>query len=64
MLRGNEAYTEVKKRKPLDIVLQEKEAAQKETALEERKKKLKDIRNFYKPIDRDELDQHKLNYEK
>ena len=59
---ANEDLADVRARRPLYKKLEVVERRQESTALEERKKKLSEIRNFYKPIDPQEMKSHLRAY--
>lgn len=53
---------EILSQKPLFKQREEEYVGSEMTALQERKKQLEDIRNFYKPVDRAELIEHQHTY--
>ena len=52
----------VKSTTPLHMVNEREYKKQEGNALEERKKKLQEIRGFYKPIDREAMQKHQRDY--
>lgn len=52
----------VKSQTPLHMLIEREQKNKEGSLLEERKKKLADIRSFYKPIDREAMQKHIRDY--